>query len=732
MAPNNPRNQDKILDDLAKQVAALARAVTILAGSEKQVAGAIRDKKTGTSGEVKVDTKTRRLYDRQAHALGMEDGDALAKASGYDNLQAMLQAQQSRVARAAPEAGMRSLVRRLTTAQFPSGEEAVSLIGYGQAFGGGRIAKAYGLGALLRQSSGIYVPEGAPAKNSRGKRILYSSGAEQMTDDERAAMHAEMLNYDADTRKKMLGEGTLSEEQAGIIGKYQNPKTSEKNRNKYLDQLLGQGQNLSFLEGSKSETIQGLAKRFGGGNAGRIGSMMFGAGEGIMMASRALAGPIGAAVTAAQVGYGALDTLYDPARSAAGLGYGFSLDPTSKGFRESLGRSVETKISSLSFGLSGEQTAAARRAVESMGAGGPGSERMYDQYYRSMTDVIEQTQLGADVLAPFYEQFMRQGGSAEEIERLTKMLRDDLPKAAAASRMSLSQMAQMIQQTTEAVSGSPMAAAGRTKSEISQALTGAMAAGGPPGMSGIAGGMNALVTAQTASRLDTGYFSAATQAGQLQVTAAETLKQTLGNMTGDQLREFRNSEQGAIQMMVASQMTGLSNDDIQKLYDQGINDFQASAALTDQFSSSKLGKAKVEEVRGVGRFAGIKRNVTTSQEVIGTGLDLYKSSGTDIQSQYGMDIETIRQSLSGDDLNEFNQQLQELSGEQGVKTWELLQKTSEKIAGSAATDDMGSKDGTIDLSDEAKKYFKLSFNSNYPNPNSANNNWGTGGVTVGQ
>lgn len=633
---------------------------------------------------------------------------------------------------------------KLMASAAPSGKVALGAMGYAKTYQGGKFGKmlerGMGFGELLRQFGSPYAPPGANLYDASGKNISYSSGdLDRLTDEERISLGE--YGYQNLTPEQRVA---LSEEQQPLFDKYMDllsrrgekgvtekrigKARSELEKVLPLSDVLGEGLNITDAVEAGIPGAEKLA------SISKARAIVGGLGGALQMGSRFAGGPAAVAYEAAKTIYKTADALYDPARSAAGLGYGFSYDPRSQGFQVSVGRSLKTNLDAFgSFGLSRQQTAAARAAIEGMGAGGPGSERMYDEYYKSMTSVIEDTQLGAQTLAPFYEQFMRQGGTEKEIDGLTKMLRDDLPKAAAASRMSLQGMAEMIQRTTEAASASPLNY--RTKTEISQAVTAAQAAGAPPGLAGIAGGTNTLVTAQTAARLGIDYYSAMGEAGQLQVTAAQGIQNMLGDMTGDEFREFRRTN-GA-RVAAVAQMYQLSVDDVQKLYDQGINDFKTSAVLVDEFSDRNLGKEKKQKSVQIGRFGELKTvNKGVSQKVVGKDLDLYKDKGQKVQDLYGTSIESIRKSFEdmGDDdaLKKFNADLENLKGEDAKKTWNVLQKATQDIGKESATDQQGSKDGTITLSEEAKKYFKLDWSSGAQNPNSPNNNWNSGGTRVGR
>ena len=634
---------------------------------------------------------------------------------------------EGRVSEIGREGGM---FGKMMASGVPSGRVALGAMGYARGYQGGKmgqaLTRAMGFGEMLRQQGSPYAAPGADIYDNSGNNISYSSGdLGRLSNDEREEMSRWKAGNLSDDER-----ANLTPQQQDEIDKY---KENGGEVPEAITEFLGKkGADISKAVEAGTPGAAALAKVPG------LARFVGGAGAAMQLGARFVGGPATVAYQTAKEVYQTADALYDPARSAAGLGYGFSMDPFSDGFQTSLGRSINTKLDAFaSFGLSQQQTAAARASIEGMGAGGPGSEKMYDSYYKSMTSVMEDTQMNAQTLSPFYEQFMRQGGTESEIGQLTKMLKDDLPKAAAASRMSLEGMAQMIQKTTEAAAASPYNY--RTKTEISQALTSAQAAGAPPGFANIAGGTNALVTAQTASRLGVDYFQAMGEAGALQVTAAQGVQGMLGDMTGDQFREYRQTGEGRVKAFTTAQMYGLSVDDIQKLYDQGIQDFQVSASLNDEFSDSNLGKEKtVKKKVGASAYSrgGHTKmiDVGSSQKVIGKDLDLYKDKGSKVQSVYTTSIDSIRESFSDmgdqDALDKFNEDLKNLSGQEGKKTWDVLQDASQKIGKDTATDQQGGKDGVITLSDEAKKYFKLDFGSETQNPNPRAERYSSGGTTV--
>lgn len=699
-----------------------------------------------------IDTLTNVLLDAQRKA--QEEKDERKKRldmreQGYSDsdIERLLAGEYSEVQ------GAGGLFQRMMSSGAPSGRAALSTMGYAQGIRSRRISQAMGFGEMLRMGSSPYAMPGADIYDESGKNIPYSSGDVKnimragINEKEQVYAHAYSAEYLANN-KALISQ--LSPDQQKQVQSYLNSSLAfsrgEIGKREMDDarralqgsvgigEILGRGANLSsFADAGIAglESVQGMA------NVGRARSIMGVAGAGLQSITRFAGGPASVAYEAAKTVYKTADMLYEPGRQGRALGYGGSFE----GYRVGLERSMTTQLDALgSFALSREQTLGARRALEGMGAGGPGSERLYDSYYKSMTDVISETQLDPNILAPFYEQFMRQGGTEDEVASLTKMLKDDLPKAAAASRMSLQGMAEMIQKTTEAASASPFNY--RTKTEISQALVSAQAAGAPPGFANIAAGNNALAVAQTAGRLGVGYYEAVSESGQLQVTAAQGVQQMLGDMTGDEFREYRQTPEGQVMVKPVADMYGLTVDDIQKLYDQGIDNFEASAVLNDAFSDENLGKVSTETkrvgsaagARGLGSMRDVKEAV--SQKIIGKDIDLYKDKGSKLKSEYGTEIAALEESLKDlgktEELSKFQEQLKDLEGDKAIKTWELLQQTAKDVGQSSATGEQdGGVEGMISLSDEAKKFFKLDWSSSTQNPNPPNTNWSSGSTEVG-
>jgi hypothetical protein len=171
-----------------------------------------------------------------------------------------------------------------------------------------------------------------------------------------------------------------------------------------------------------------------------------------------------------------------------------------------------------------------------------------------------------------------------------------------------------------------------------------------------------------------------------------------------------------MKVMMASSMTGMSPDDMQKLYDQGLDSFQGALAIQSKLGDSNLNRAETHtETRlapGGARGGGTSttETITDSQMIRGTNIDLYKSTGAELGKQYNPVIKTLKESLKSMDPGaekDFEKELKELSGKPAKQTWDLLQKEAKKVEGDAATGN-----GEIVLSEEARKFFKLNFKAN--------------------
>jgi hypothetical protein len=735
----------EILKKIAKSTEETANSMRILAGDTKEMKQAIAEMKEDSASAASPGAVQQQSRLRLEELRGkVERGESVS----YDDF-VDVEGQGSRASSTRP--GVVGLFESLGRSQFPNREQTIGRAAYSPAFlgGGSRTDKMRFAGALLSNAfASKYRPaDGAAYDPSTGERVPYASGKRL---SEIGGADAASISGSSTYQNMVLSAAQgqqLPAEMQTHLDTLQNFSSTSQERSAAASAL---GDHLNVLK--RGTNLTDLAKNPMAGKAvealagsGRMYGALASLGTGAMAASEFIAGPAAAAYEAGRIAYGfTKGTIYDPARSAAGLGYGFSYNPFSQGATVSMGRSLQTRMDSLlSMGISGEQTAAARAAIEGMGAGGPGSEKMYNDYYGSMRDVIQNTQLSAQTLSPFYEQFMRQGGQGDEVEKLTKMLRDDLPKAAAASRMSLEQMAQAVQATTEAVSQSPYNV--RTKTQISQSIIDAQQAGAPPGMASIAGGMNPLINAQTANRLGINYFQAMQQGSQLDITAAESLKSTLGAnvRTAEDFDNLMADPQGSLKIMMAQQMTGMSVDDMRKLYSQGIDNFIGAQGLQTKLSDTlRTGTQKSVDKNsfrvindGINPDTGLPRKKvvydtkTTSEMLKGTDVNLYKDTGAKLDKAYDPVIKTLESSLRAMDPaaeKDFEKQLKDLRGKPANETFKLLQETARTVQGASAT---GA--GKITLSDEARKYFKLTYGNGYKDPNPPNAQVNIGSVHLG-
>jgi hypothetical protein len=687
--------------------------------------------------------------------------------------------QSQRIAQGRPQLGAKGFAQRLLTPQYFRPEKEIDYIGYRRALqlgeGGGGLGgfaerfgtKGYSLGAQIQQALVPFRPAGAAFATDEGDRMVYSGGKEtlgSLSEEQRAALvdpqyvdqmqeaglispaQAKKVKRSLAARRKKLGYAEdkvlAPEELEGLknVQTYQQTILGEVgNKGTALTKLKGLGGGL----GEIAETLGGQTGFLGGGKA----AALFDIGGGMMAGAKAIAGPVGIALTAAQMAYQGVDKLYGMNRAGASLGYGFSRNPldflmSGTGANVSLGRSIQTQMDALtSFGLSAEQTAAARAAVEGMGLGGRGNEKAYDSYYKSMTSVMENTGLDSQTLSPFYEQFMRAGGANKNIENLTKLLRDDLPKAANQSRQSLAQMAQTLQQATQVAMQSPYNV--RTPFEVQRDVTQAFEAGAPKGMENIAAGGNMFVASMAARSRGTSIFQAMQNPEAMNIAAADLMRKTFGNMDGKSFDEYRKTDAGALKVMQVQAMTGMDVSTMSQIYSEGVTDFESAQALAEKFSSGNLGKMTGTRI-AAGTFydkkSGEWRTVdkaidTRSQKIAGTNIDIYRNKGQAIEDYYkgkGV-IKTIESALQSsgnkEEYDSFEKQLKEASTKQGDVAYNVIRKEAMKVAGDITKP--GSGDGQITLSDEARRFFKLNFGPS-PAKKTPNENYGPGRIATPQ
>lgn len=646
--------------------------------------------------------------------------------------------------------GFRGFARRYIEAQMPDPAEALGIYGYQQSFRGTRAAKAYAFAEMARESMAFGIPKGVDPykKNAAGKAIGYKDPFDLLSKQEQHSIYSSPAFAES-----VLG---LSREEVSDMAPHEREAYA-----RYMEAHTAlQSDDLNPEDKGKALRTRNLAAISLGGRmlknpavAGRIAAlggpaakavaaasaiktpgpmvaaamrMGFSATGAVMTAAR-LAGPVGMALTAAQVAYGTGDALYAPTRAGAALGYGFTANPFDYGARVTTGRSLQTNYDALmSFGLSGKQTAAARGALEGMGVGGRGSEKTYNAYYRSMTGVMKETGLDAEQLAPFYENFLRSGNKNNEIMKLTDLLENDLPKAAASARMSLSDMAASITAATTAVAASPLNA--RTTSEIQASITNGMI-GAPKGTEGIAGGMNDYLAMRVATQNPGMSFLQARQESNLmQGEAASVLKEMAGDMTGEEFEEWRKTDQGLMMMPVLQTMTQLTPDQMQTIYNTGLDDYEGvQSALSElddtNFKSSGENKKRKGTFRkglewaavGVmpsllGTNLGRDGEDTRSSIIKETGVDVFKASGSEIQEYYKQKgvYDQIRSGLEGEDLQKFDEAMSDLTGKnEGNEVVDRLKEYAGKVSDTSDTNKEGTILGVFELSDDAKKLVKF-------------------------
>lgn len=697
----------------------------------------------------------------------------------------------------------RTFIGRALSSQFPTGEHALPLLAYSRAAQGGRAARAYGLGELLKMQAVANRPVGAPLYAPGGGRAGYSKGTEGLSGAEAELLYSQqglqelgksptfldslggkqLQAYDNLLKiyEKARG-GPLDEKQAG--------KVSALRQVLDLNALVGRGQDVTGLLESSRPELQSIGRSLSGqgpgllskipgvgsrlGAAGRAGSLLFGAGEALQMGAR-LAGPIGWAVAGGLTAYEAGKMLYAPNRSGASLGYGYG-GPFGEGAQTAFGRSIQTTgaaaFLNYGYGVSGTQLKEARSSLERMGVGGPGQENRYNAYFRSMADVMKNTQLSADTLAPFYENVLRAGGAPEEIEKLTKLLKDELPEAANSSRMSLQQMAESVTKTVDTLASSPFNAA--TKPQLTQAVIGTAGFGVPQGLQSVGAGGSVLADAMAMSMYGIKTpFALSTHPAEREMAAVQMMIDFLPkSATKNELGFFRyqNTDEGPPNIAMLGRMLNITPDTMNDIISRGPKDVLRGLGMAATLNPVRRGPLEVkrfsdDDINAINkkiqdyvdanggdprlleqakaqltpqeRFireqweaknlpgekmpAGVTKYGETSRsqlliEPSGKEIDLYKVSGKSIERDYKDVIKTIQESLKGDSrrLQEFNERISDRRGGLGIRMYDEIERWAKAISKDATQS--GSDTLTIKADDWLINKFKFVFHSEGPHP----------------
>ena len=688
-----------------------------------------------------------------AKSQGFQNADDMARAQGYGRGWNEMYAEQMRNARGAGT-GFTGAFNRVTGYQFATGTGTSSaLYGISQSMSQkGFIGGAYRFGESLYSA---FTPN--YVSNALVQNLSSQERAALLYRDRMATTEVALANIDPDT--------LTSPAERKAFKMLLDPSITHRERGKAIsvlqDRILASGSDISPLKESSNAVVRGLANTVVPEAEGAAGMMAM-AGKGLMMGAR-FANPVLAAIQIGQMAYGITkDYVYAPARSAASLGYGFSYNPLSQGAQVSLGRSVQTNLDAMfSMGLSGAQTAAARQAIEGMGIGGPGSEKTYDAYYKSMTSVMENTQLDSKTLAPFYERFMRSGGSADEVGKLTSLLRDELPQAAAASRMSMSQLADSISKTVEAVQASPLNA--RTSTQITEAAMVAANAGGfkSPGLQNIASGLQTNINVMASTQSGIPYNLVRNYPGLLLNTAVDQVGAMLGqNLTVEEFDQKILTDQGfGIKVSMLKSMYGLTPDDIRNLYSVGLNDYKNSGSIAQTFTGrmhkvgpkrwkdkeesfwDSLGYISGEHYSGKHSGQEQVQDVFISQPGIAGGkkINLSQTSASRLTSLYGGfsggQVDVLRSGVKAThgNLEEFNKRVRELSMDKSAGSAIEAEKYFENVKRHLLEKMQQTGDQTkviIQADGALKKLLTMRFGSKYGDTTPTNNDTTQGGVRL--
>lgn len=210
------------------------------------------------------------------------------------------------------------------------------------------------------------------------------------------------------------------------------------------------------------------------------------------------------AIDASQKAVGTLDKMYSRGRVSAGLGYGFDYSNPlifGGGQFQMFQRDWKSKFTALRPGLSSEDTNAFRATIEASGFGQSGQEGAYGDIFNMMGDVTQKTggALAPGQIMQVAELSMRSGRSSNSsMKELVKLLGDELPRAANASRLSIGKMHEQLMSTVQQVSQNPFNTS--SGADIYRRSVSALNTGAQPAIGGLLAGNNQMLDYLTASR----------------------------------------------------------------------------------------------------------------------------------------------------------------------------------------------------------------------------------------
>ena len=210
-----------------------------------------------------------------------------------------------------------------------------------------------------------------------------------------------------------------------------------------------------------------------------------------------------AAVSAARTAVGTIDKMYSRGRVSAGLGYGFDYNNPlifGGGQFQMLQRDLKSKFTAFRPGLNTEDVNAIRTTIEGSGFGQSGQEGAYSDIFNMMGDVTQKTggALAPGQIMQIAELSMRSGRSSNSMKELTKLLGDELPRAANASRLSIGKMHEQLMSTVQQISQNPFNTS--SGADIYRRSVSALNTGAQPAIGGLLAGNNQMLDYLTASR----------------------------------------------------------------------------------------------------------------------------------------------------------------------------------------------------------------------------------------
>lgn len=452
---------------------------------------------------------------------------------------------------------------------------------------------------------------------------------------------------------------------------------------------------------------------------------------------------------AGQLAVKGLDKLYAPAGMAAGLGYGYERiggypSPFSAGAVEMVRQQALARMQTLRPGLSGPQVAEMQSTIEGMGYRQAGQGDVYRGLMDAMGQITQGTggRLATSAQADVFQMALRSGQptgrGASDFQELVKLLRDDLPAAANASRMSLNQLHGSLMKTVEQVQQNPFNTL--TPLQNYQRTLTAYGSGAQPQIAGLMAGQNQLldITAATMSgqslaRLQYSPFAAAERQGAIQ-NIVQRMFPGVGSRA-DLLRLQRDDPDTFARRMMQLQMYGMDEQALFGYFNQNNRNVQAASILggLSQFEEVTKGKVvtgKKSELLNAATFgifgdqgiaSAIGDKQVVGESVIGPGGfegdPNRRGSARELYTRNQKYIEEAMRNMSSGERSSFNERLQQVLQSNGSATdlQSLFKETQGKISKKEAGEQSAGRNVKVTISLDPNTEAYRNLNINYQN-----------------